>query len=127
HAGKFGALYVVGPGGLAPGGFGGAPNPEAVARLETIKALEELDKLEGIQRGPLAVAAAFSPNPNQPPLFLDLPYEKGQLRPDVLAKWHANAPLAFIDQYVSGLRGYRAIAIEIGDKDGPGTDPQEIL
>ena len=126
HADKFGALYVMSPGGLTPGGFGGAPNPEAMARLETIKTHEDLDKLEGIQRGPLAVAAAFSPNPNKPPLFLDLPYEKGQLRPDVLAKWHANAPLAFIDQYVSGLRGYRAIAIEIGDKDGPGTDPKAL-
>ena len=126
HADKFGALYVMSPGGLTPGGFGGAPNPEAMARLETIKTLEDLDKLEGIQRGPLAVAAAFSPNPNKPPLFLDLPYEQGELRPDILAKWHANAPLAFIDQYISGLRGYRAIAIEIGDKDGPGTDPRAL-
>ena len=126
HADKFGALYVMSPGGLTPGGFGGAPNPEAMARLETIKTLEDLDKLEGIQRGPLAVAAAFSPNPHKPPLFLDLPYGQGELRPDVLAKWHANAPLAFLDQYVAGLRGYRAIAIEIGDKDGPGTDPRAL-
>jgi len=126
HADKFGALYVMSPGGLTPGGFGGTPNLEAMARFETIKTLEDLNKLEGIQRGPLAVAAAFSPNPNKPPLFLDLPYEQGQLRPDILAKWHANAPLAFIDQYVGGLRGYRAIAIEIGDKDGPGTDPKAL-
>ncbi len=126
HADKFGALYVMSPGGLTPGGFGGAPDPETMARLETITTLADLEKLEGIQRGPLAVAAAFSPNPNKPPLFLDLPYEQGELRPDVLAKWHANAPLAFLDQYVAGLRGYRAIAIEIGDKDGPGTDPKAL-
>jgi len=126
HADKFGALYVMSPGGLTPGGFGGPPNPEAMARLETIRRLEDLDKLEGFQRGPLAVAAAFSPNPDKPPLFLDLPYEQGELRPDILAKWHANVPLAFIDQYISGLRGYRAIAIEIGDKDGPGTDPRAL-
>ena len=126
HADMFGALYVMSPGGLAPGGFGGAPNREAMARLEAIKTFEDLEKLEGIQRGPLAVAAAFSPNPGKPPLFLDLPYEQGQLRPDILAKWHANAPLAFIDQYIPRLRGYRAIAIEIGDKDGPGTDPKAL-
>lgn len=103
HADRFGALYIMSPGGLRPGGFGGAPDPQAMARLETITALEQLAELEGIERGPLAVAAAFSPNPNKPPLFLDLPYEQGEPRPDILAKWHANAPLAFIDQYVDGL------------------------
>jgi hypothetical protein len=32
----------------------------------------------------------------------------GTVRPDVLAKWAANAPLAFIDQYAGNLRQYRA-------------------
>ena len=36
----------------------------------------------------------------------------------MLAKWAANAPLAMIDQYVANLRQYKAIAIDIGDKDG---------
>jgi hypothetical protein len=35
----------------------------------------------------------------------------------VLAKWAANAPLAFLDQYVGNLRRYRAIAIDVGDED----------
>lgn len=126
HAEKFGALYVMSPGGLLPGGFGGTPNPATMELLESVKTLEDLEDLEGLQRGPLAVAAAFSPNPNKPPLYLDLPYENGEIRPDIMAKWHANAPLAFLDQYVSGLRRYRAIAIEIGDKDGPGTDPRAL-
>ncbi len=30
----------------------------------------------------------------------------------------ANAPLAFVDQYIGNLRQYRAIAIDVGDKDG---------
>src|SRR5690606_11178436 len=47
HADKFGALYVMSPGGLTPGGFGGTPNLEAMARFETIKTLEDLNKLEG--------------------------------------------------------------------------------
>ena len=38
-------------------------------------------------------------------------------QPDVLAKWTANAPLAFIDQYIGNLRQYRAIAIDAGDQD----------
>lgn len=35
-----------------------------------------------------------------------------------MAKWAANAPLAFVDQYIGNLRQYRAIAIDVGDKDG---------
>ena len=35
----------------------------------------------------------------------------------VLAKWAANAPLAFIDQYILELKRYRAIAIDVGDQD----------
>ena len=37
---------------------------------------------------------------------------------DVLAKWAANAPLAFVDQYVGGLRTDDGIAIDVGDQDG---------
>ena len=40
------------------------------------------------------------------------------LQADVLAKWAANAPLAFFDQAVSNLRQYTAIAIDAGDQDG---------
>jgi enterochelin esterase-like enzyme len=35
----------------------------------------------------------------------------------VLARWTANAPLAFLDQYVGKVRKYRAIAMDVGDKD----------
>ena len=36
----------------------------------------------------------------------------------MLAKWAANAPLAFVDQYIGNLRQYRAIAMDVGDQDG---------
>jgi hypothetical protein len=36
---------------------------------------------------------------------------------EVLAKWTANAALAFIDQYIGNLRRYRAISIDVGDED----------
>ena len=63
------------------------------------------------------MAAAWSPNPKNPPLYLDLPYKNGQLQQDVIAKWAANAPLAFIDQYFPNLRQYKAISIDVGDQD----------
>ncbi len=69
------------------------------------------------QKAQLAVAAAWSPDPSNPPLFLDLPTKDGAPQPDVLAKWDANAPLSFVDQYVGALRQYRAIAMDVGDQD----------
>ena len=69
-------------------------------------------------RAQLASAAAWSPNPKNPPLYLDLPSKDGAPQPDVIAKWAANAPLAFVDQYIGNLRQYRAIAMDVGDQDG---------
>ena len=50
--------------------------------------------------------------------YLDLPTKDGVPQPDVIAKWAANAPLAFVDQYIGNLRQYRAIAMDVGDQDG---------
>jgi S-formylglutathione hydrolase FrmB len=113
HADVFGALYIMSPGGLSPRPV----NAEAAALLETVKTREDLSKVPFTARGQLAAASAWSPNPNKPPLFLDLPTDAGKPRADVLAKWTANAALAFIDQYIGNLRRYRAISIDVGDQD----------
>ncbi len=83
-------------------------------------------KLPFFARAQLATAAAWSPNPKNPPLFLDLPTKDGVPQPDILAKWAANAPLAFIDQYVDGLKEYRAISIDVGDQDGLRVDTGKL-
>jgi S-formylglutathione hydrolase len=64
------------------------------------------------------LAAAFSPNPKNPPDFFDNPIEDGELQPLVVAKWAANSPLAMIDQYVTNLKKYHAIMGEVGTQDG---------
>ncbi len=97
------------------------PRPDAMAASAAIRTREEAEeaaKSRGF--GPslnLALAAAWSPNPANPPLYLDLPIRDGQVRPDIVAKWAANAPLAMIDQYIADLKRYRAIAIDIGTSD----------
>ena len=73
-----------------------------------------------------ASAAAWSPNPGNPPFYIDLPTRDGEPNPEVLAKWAANAPLAFIDQYVGNLRRYRGIALEVGDQDFLRTDTAKL-
>src|ERR1035438_6837407 len=70
------------------------PNPELDKALEAVKTPEDSAKLPFFPRAMLATAAAWSPDPNLPPLYLDLPTKDGQPQPEVLAKWTANAPLA---------------------------------
>jgi enterochelin esterase-like enzyme len=125
HADVFGSLYVMSPCCLAPRGTGpaGADLEKAVAGM---KAPADSASLGFFPRAQLATAAAWSPNPKNPPLFLDLPTKDGAPQPDVLAKWAANSPLAFLDQYVPGLRQYRGIAIDVGDQDGLRADTVKL-
>lgn len=64
-----------------------------------------------------AQAAAWAPNPQNPPQFFDLPTKDGQVQPLVAAKWTANSPLVMVDQYVPNLKKYRAIALDVGTRD----------
>jgi enterochelin esterase-like enzyme len=114
HADVFGSLYIMSPCCLTPRGSGPS-NPANDDALAAVKAPADSAKLPFGLRAQLASAAAWSPNPKNPPLFLDLPM--GEKRDEVLAKWAANSPLAFVDQYSRSLRDYRAIAIDVGDMD----------
>src|SRR5262249_29970707 len=93
-------------------------NGEKERGVEGVKRAADSDKLSCGLRAQLGSPAAWSPNPKNPPLYLDLPTKDGVVQQEVLAKWAANAPLAFVDQYIGNLRQYRAIAIDVGDQDG---------
>ncbi|HEU4391658.1 MAG TPA: alpha/beta fold hydrolase [Blastocatellia bacterium] len=125
HADVFGSLYIMSPCCLSPR-QAGPSNPEVEKALEAVKTPEDSAKLQFFARAQLATAAAWSPNPKNPPLYLDMPTKDGKPQPDVLAKWAANAPLAFIDQYIDDLRRYRAIAMDVGDKDGLRVDTGKL-
>ena len=125
HADVFGSLYIMSPCCLSPR-QAGPENAEMEKALEAVKTPEDSAKLPFMARAQLASGAAWSPDPKNPPLYLDLPRKGGELQPDVLAKWAANAPLAFIDQYIGNLRRYRAISIDVGDKDGLRVDTGKL-
>lgn len=113
HADVFGSLYIMSPAGMLP------PSPERMAReLENVKTAEEAVQLPFGSRVQLASAAAWSPNPDNPPFYINLPTKDGEPQPEVLAKWTANTVLAFIDQYIGNLRQYSAIGIDVGNQDG---------
>jgi enterochelin esterase-like enzyme len=114
HSDVFGGLYIMSPCCLSPRALGPA-TPANDDALAAVKTAADSAKLPFGVRAQLAAAAAWSPNPNKPPLYLDLPTSGNEQA--VLARWAANAPLAFVDQYIRQLREYRAIAIDVGDMD----------
>ena len=124
HADVFGSLYIMSPCCLSP--RPAVANPEASKALDAVKTPEDSAKLPFGARAQLASAAAWSPDPKNPPLYLDLPVQDGVPQPDIAAKWAANAPLAFIDQYIGNLRQYRAIAIDVGDQDRLEVDTRKL-
>jgi enterochelin esterase-like enzyme len=125
HADVFGSVYVMSPCCLSPRP---APPPgsELEKALAAVKTPADSAALPFLARAQLASAAAWSPDPKNPPLYLELPTQNGEPRADVLAKWAANAPLAFLDQYVGALRGYRGIAIDVGDQDRLAADTTRL-
>jgi enterochelin esterase-like enzyme len=116
YADVFGSLYIMSPCCLSARGTGPA-SADLEKAVQAMKAPSDSASLSFFPRAQLATAAAWSPNPKNPPLYLDLPTKDGVPQPDVLAKWAANAPLAFADQYIGNLRQYAAIAMDVGDQD----------
>ena len=123
HADVFGSLYIMSPCCLSAR-TAAAFKPEDEAALMAVKTPADSAKLPFLLRAQLASAAAWSPNPKKPPLYLDLPL--GDDQQAVLAKWAANAPLDLVDQYAGNLRRYRAIALDVGDQDGLRTDTGKL-
>jgi S-formylglutathione hydrolase len=110
----FSSLYI-----LSPCCMSANIDPKPSPKAEAIQSAADLAQADFGTKAQLASAAAWSPNPKKPPLFLDLPYKGDELQPAVVAKWAANAPLAMIDQYIANVRRMHAIAMDAGDKDEP--------
>lgn len=116
----FGSLYIMSPCCMSARP---APDPHAPQEKAFEAAVAKLQSPAGAAdfsffwKAQLATAAAWSPDPKNPPLYFDLPVKDGVVQQDVLDKWTANAPLAFVDQYIDNLRQYHAIAMDVGDQD----------
>jgi S-formylglutathione hydrolase FrmB len=110
----FSNLYALSPCCMAPNMN---PGSAMEKQIELIKTQEDIDKANFGILAQLASAAAWSPDPKNPPFYFALPVKDGQMQPDVVARWAANAPLAMVHQYVPSLRKFKAIAMDAGDKD----------
>jgi len=135
HPDVFGALYIMSPCCMSPMA-GGGPGPadqmkeRAIASEKKVAAAKSPADLAaqspGFASAQYATAAAWAPNPKNPPLYFDLPTKDGVPQPEIVAKFTANAPLVFVDQYIGNLRQYRAIAMDVGDQDGLRVDAGKL-
>jgi enterochelin esterase-like enzyme len=114
HPEVFSSLYAMSTAGISETGEVTA----AIAAMEAIKTKEDALKLGFREKSPLARAAAWSSNPDNAPLFIDLPVKDGQPRPEIAAKWKANSLLAMLQQYAPNLKKMKAIEMNVGLQDG---------
>ena len=74
-----------------------------------------------------ALAAAWAPNPKNPPQFFDLPTKDGEPQPLVIAKFAANSPFVMLPQYVTSLKSYKAIMLDVGNQDGLAASNRDLV
>lgn len=67
----------------------------------------------------LAMATAYSPNPEGGRLKIDLPFDlvTGELRPDVWSRWLAWDPLNMLDIHHEALKQYSLVFLDAGKRD----------
>lgn len=93
---------------------------ESAGPAAKLTSFEEAEKAPVPVRISLAYAAAFSPNPSNPPFYVDRPITANGgdagLSTTVLGRWQANIPINMVDQFVTNLRRLH-IAFDIGTQD----------
>jgi enterochelin esterase family protein len=67
----------------------------------------------------LAMAAAYSPNPNTTPFPIDFPFDLDtcELKPDVWARWLEHDPVQMVDRCADNLKKLRLLFIDCGSRD----------
>ena len=126
HADVFGSLYIMSPCCLSARGAG----PRSGGAREDAGGGEDAGGLGEpalLRPRPARHGSGMVAEPEEPAASTSTCRSKdGAPQADVLARWAANAPLAFLDQYVGNLRRYRAIAIDVGDQDGLRADAGKL-
>jgi S-formylglutathione hydrolase FrmB len=116
HPDVFSSIYALSPGLLAFVKEFGA-NSNSYKEAVGIKTHDELNKTY-YPKVLIAVARAWSPNPNKPPFHCDLPFtydgDKMIVNQPVLEKWEANMPVYMVDKYADNLRKLKAIKMDWG-------------
>ena len=94
----------------------GEPNEQMIA-AGTYTTREQVAALRYPNKSTLARAAAWSPNPKNPPFFLDLPVKDGVARADIQARWLENSLIPMLEKSGSNLKRYTAVKFDVGTMD----------
>lgn len=120
HPDIFNSVYALSPGALTIVREYG-PNSNTYRELAGIETTEALANTY-FAKVIVAFAKSWSPNPDNPPFYCDIPFEfeGDQLvaQPGVLEKWYANLPLHMIDDNLENLRKLKAIKLDWGRNAG---------
>ncbi|GAB4536654.1 MAG: alpha/beta hydrolase family protein [Parvularculaceae bacterium] len=127
HADKFSVAFAISPGVLGWGGDISAENG-AFGEVLAARDFSELyaptphDNANMFYKASIvAVARAFSPNPERPPFYADFPFrlEEGALVPDpeIYEKWTEMQPLAVVERHADALRTLRGLKFDVGYND----------
>jgi enterochelin esterase-like enzyme len=115
----FSSVYALSPCCMEPTRANQAPPAmkEMAKQVEALKTDEEVKSQSFFALAMLASAAAWSPNPKNPPFYIDLPFRDGELVPSVQERQSANATLVMIHQYIPNLKRLKGIGMDAGTKD----------
>jgi S-formylglutathione hydrolase FrmB len=125
HPDVFSVVYALSPCCLGFEGDFASENPAWLSTLRLTKKEQLKDKPgsfeEFFQLAFVAVSAAFSPNPQRPPFFVDFPYSehdgKLQRNEEVFALWRTKMPLYMVEDNKQNLMKLRGIFIDYGEKE----------
>jgi enterochelin esterase-like enzyme len=115
----FSSIYALSPCCMEPR-IAGPATPamkDMMKKVEAIKTDDEVKSQSFFALATLASAAAWSPNPKNPPFYIDLPSRDGEAVPEVQLRQSANATLVMIHQYIPNLKRLKFIGLDAGTKD----------
>jgi S-formylglutathione hydrolase len=112
----FSSIYALSPCCMEPSRANPAMK-EMMKNVEALKTDDEVKSQSFFVLATLASAAAWSPNPKNPPFYIDLPFRDGEPVPEVQARQSANATLVMARQYIPNLKRLKAIGMDAGTKD----------
>ena len=120
HPEIFSSVYALSPGALAIVREYG-PNSTTYKEFASVKNQEDLNKFY-FCKVIVAFGKSWSPNPNNPPFYCDVPFEyNGEelvVNQKVLEKWYKNMPLYMIDDNLDNLKKLKAIKFDWGRNAG---------
>jgi pimeloyl-ACP methyl ester carboxylesterase len=120
HPDVFSSVYAISPGALAVVREYG-PNSNTYKELAKIKTPEVLET-SYFSKVIIAFAKSWSPNPDNPPFYCDIPYEYQDeqliVNHDILKKWYSHMPFHMLDENLKNLQQLTAIKMDWGRNAG---------